>query len=390
MSSPFMEQSGFRGRADDGSETGASWLDDINTNWSQVPDTNFRVRFLIVNSGTKSLTDDYQLQYQRKPLGGSFGGWVNVNTASDSVVVVRSQGSTHFTSGSDCTQQIGIGIFLSDNNGMEDVDAITDATNTCGANTEFECEFCIEIVGADVGGGDEIQLRVVRNPSTLLDAYNQIPTITVDEPIALTATITDTDTLTSALSQESALTLTITDTDSLSADITLIAGALALSSTILDTDTLSPALSQSSALTLTLLDTDSLTPSLSQTSSLVSTLLDTDTLSPLTLSQLSSLVSTLLDVDLLTPLPLSQNSALTTLLLDTDLLSSDLTFPPTGTLALAATILDTDTLLPSLSGTTVVFRHGHIITASWHAFPRRGVIVPYPIPRQHPAFPDSP
>lgn len=40
-------QAAFRGREDDGSEAAATWKEPINTDFDQIPDQNFRTRFLV-------------------------------------------------------------------------------------------------------------------------------------------------------------------------------------------------------------------------------------------------------------------------------------------------------------------------------------------------------
>lgn len=67
-----LEQEGFRGRNDDGSESGASWIAAQDSNFSMPKNTNFRVRFLINTSGGAS-AKQYQLEYR-----ASGGAWIKV------------------------------------------------------------------------------------------------------------------------------------------------------------------------------------------------------------------------------------------------------------------------------------------------------------------------
>jgi hypothetical protein len=59
-----IEQEGFRWRADDGDEDGATWLANQDTDISRAPDTNTRLRTLINSTGDASSTQ-YQLEYKK-------------------------------------------------------------------------------------------------------------------------------------------------------------------------------------------------------------------------------------------------------------------------------------------------------------------------------------
>ncbi|MGH9878833.1 MAG: hypothetical protein ACRD5H_14470, partial [Nitrososphaerales archaeon] len=59
-----LDQAGFRGRNDDGSETTATWKAAENTNWSQAVDENLRVRLILdETTGGDPAIADYRLQY---------------------------------------------------------------------------------------------------------------------------------------------------------------------------------------------------------------------------------------------------------------------------------------------------------------------------------------
>jgi hypothetical protein len=68
--SSTTEQEGYRWRADDGSETTATWLAAQDTNITRPADTNTRLRALINSTGDPA-SSQYQLEY-KKSTGGSY------------------------------------------------------------------------------------------------------------------------------------------------------------------------------------------------------------------------------------------------------------------------------------------------------------------------------
>lgn len=171
-----LTQASFRGRNDDGSESAATWKAAADTNWSQPVDENFRVRFLVqeTGAGTAGSSDTtFELQYN---LGGA--GWNNVTGSSS---VVRSSASSSVADGADTTQQVGSGTFVSPNSGFDEVDGVCGgAALDFAGDDEVEVEFCVQIRSADVNNSDTIQLRVTYNTGTAL-TYSQTPTVTVVE-----------------------------------------------------------------------------------------------------------------------------------------------------------------------------------------------------------------
>ena len=76
---PVWTQQNFRGRNDNGSESAATWIANVNTNFSQAVDIAFRVRLSITETAgaTKINTPVFVLQYN---LGGA--GWNTVTTTA--------------------------------------------------------------------------------------------------------------------------------------------------------------------------------------------------------------------------------------------------------------------------------------------------------------------
>ena len=72
-----IAQHSFIINQDNGSESGSSALGAVNANVLLAPGSLFRPRFLIDATGDPS-SMSYQLEYRRRPSGGSFGPWTKV------------------------------------------------------------------------------------------------------------------------------------------------------------------------------------------------------------------------------------------------------------------------------------------------------------------------
>jgi hypothetical protein len=165
-------QAGFRLRNDDGNETTATWKGNQNVNVAQAVDTNFRVRFLMQNSGsTASNNLVAQLEYT---LNG--GASTNVSASS---TVVRSSASPNVTDAANITQQLtgGTGTFIG-LTGYDEVDgAAGGASLDVPASGNFEVEYSIQIRSADTVPGDVIGLRVTNSGTDFTGTYSQTPAI---------------------------------------------------------------------------------------------------------------------------------------------------------------------------------------------------------------------
>ena len=99
---PTWEQVSFRGRNDDGSETTATFIAALNTNWTQDSGALFRIRFdILEDAGGAVNNKPFKLQYNL-----ASGGWNDVDAASS---VVQSLASDNLTDAEDTTQQLGGG-----------------------------------------------------------------------------------------------------------------------------------------------------------------------------------------------------------------------------------------------------------------------------------------
>jgi hypothetical protein len=113
--------------------------------------------------------------------------------------------------GSDTTQLIGAGSFLSSNDGFSEDGTAGGAVLDFAGNDETEIEFVIEIVGGDVTVGQTIDFRMVETDDTILGNYNFTPTITIIDPVITTVGVNDRTTTISAVSGSDPYTVTITD-----------------------------------------------------------------------------------------------------------------------------------------------------------------------------------
>jgi hypothetical protein len=170
-----INQESFQGFYDNADLELATSKASINVGWIQAVDENFRIRFLIQETGGNPEDDiELQLQYELNATGG----FVNVNATSS---VVRSSASPEFVDEDDTAQLIGSGTFVVGN--ADEVDGLTgtDLNIDFGGSDETEVVFCVQIRAVDVVDNDTIQLRVVDGGGGELDTYTNTPTITVYE-----------------------------------------------------------------------------------------------------------------------------------------------------------------------------------------------------------------
>lgn len=172
MTQPSFTQVTFRGRNDDGSESGATWKDTQGNDWTQDTGVNFRIRFLIDETASRVWSLTFNLYYQIN------GGGYNAVTGS---TPVQFSLSSNFADGDDCTSQLtgGSGTFLTNNNGMKETTG--GAINSGGAGQYFDTEWCLKIDSAQVSDGDTINLRIY-NGTAAIAVYTDTPVITVNIP----------------------------------------------------------------------------------------------------------------------------------------------------------------------------------------------------------------
>jgi hypothetical protein len=145
------DQDSFRTRNDNGDETTSTWTAAADTDWNQMVDKNFRVRFLVQETaGVADSGKTFQLEYNRNG-----GGWNDVTGSSS---VVKAAATANVTDAVDTTQQLGSGTYVSTNGGFDESNGQVGSMDFAGSD-EVELELSLQIVSADVSNGDTIQLR---------------------------------------------------------------------------------------------------------------------------------------------------------------------------------------------------------------------------------------
>jgi hypothetical protein len=169
------DQDSFRYRNNDGSESGATWKYTVNNNGDLDVNTSYRMR-LLVQEFNGGAGNDVDLEFG---YNLNSAGWNVISTTSS---VVKAVASSHFTNGDDCTQQLGSGTFITDNDGMTE-DGISGGTMLDFAGRdESETELCFQIVSGDVADGDTIEIALRRDGGISLESYTNIPSISVNKP----------------------------------------------------------------------------------------------------------------------------------------------------------------------------------------------------------------
>lgn len=188
VASVDLEQSSFRLRNDDGSETTATWIAGVDQNAQIDMDANFRVRFRStrIDGGDPFATS--ALLYCRHDDGGGFTAWQRVDGSSD---IVRASASPSFADNTNTTEQLpGASTFRAGK--MDEVDGAAQLDLDAGEETEHE--YCIQILSADVGHGDTIELRLRQSGPEDFDTYVETPSITALDPDVLSDGPRDPDT----------------------------------------------------------------------------------------------------------------------------------------------------------------------------------------------------
>lgn len=153
---PVINMQDWRFRADDGDETGASWLGAAHAQVDISADTNpkFRLRVLVQETDG----DAYQNYEEYFFARVNSGTWFGISTSSSYIVGTTSANYSH---GDNTTQQLGSGTFISTNYGMsENALPGSDAAPDFSGSDEVEFETCLQLVPGDLNNGDQIDLKV--------------------------------------------------------------------------------------------------------------------------------------------------------------------------------------------------------------------------------------
>jgi hypothetical protein len=181
---PIIQQSSFRGRNDTQTLNSTTFTYALDTDWDQLVDDVFRVRYLIqeINGGSKNNVA-FKLQYN---WSGS-PGWNDVSGTSP----LQWAASGQYADQDATSQVLGSGSFVA-NEGSE-LDNITETTTSFAANEETETEWALTVDSAQVTDADTIDIRMVESDGTLLGGTYVTPQITVDKPAVVTCKCTAID-----------------------------------------------------------------------------------------------------------------------------------------------------------------------------------------------------
>ncbi len=177
MDTATFDQDSYQGFNDDGDHDTATQIADANTNWTQLVDSTFHMRFLLQNETAFAETNlRCDLQRQLNPVSS----WVSVTGAS--TVAIATLGS--LTDNADTALRIGGATNVTPNAGADET-----AGQTGGASLDFpalsgrevELVYSIQIIGADVVDADTIEFRVT-NKGTIFNTYTRTPVITISKP----------------------------------------------------------------------------------------------------------------------------------------------------------------------------------------------------------------
>ena len=187
VANPNYNGGDFRHRNDNGpSETdpifgGATWAHDVNTNWEQVPDENFRVRLITYSTVSFSTLIGQQI------LGYSYNGAAYVQVTPTSSEIKLSP-TVHYTNRSlsvDFVGRLGTRLYFPADHftimdGDDGLSVFTAQSIAHPLPAEFESEWCLQLVDADVSPGDTIELRLFASNFTPYNfGYDFTPKITV-------------------------------------------------------------------------------------------------------------------------------------------------------------------------------------------------------------------
>lgn len=162
-----VDQLRYRWRNDDGTEITATWKADANTliNYN-VQLGKLRLRFGIQDFAFGVNANKYQLQFDVDAAGL----WADVNSVS---AIVSCTPSTFLVNGSNTTQQLTAGTFITPNQGVNTSDGVAGTVNFTTSPEVCELEYCIIIDPLAVLEGQKLDFKLVYSPSGLdLEKYS--------------------------------------------------------------------------------------------------------------------------------------------------------------------------------------------------------------------------
>jgi hypothetical protein len=199
---PQLYQESFRARNDNGpsevdpSSGGASWIAATDTGWDQVPDKNFRVRFVV--SSDLSFSSGGQWMHLGYSLNGAPYVFLGLTSS-----VIKTSPTDYWTNHSPTTDwvgRVGSDTLFADTTQMlvdgDSGDAFTEEWHWYQGEVhgdfklQYETEYSLQIVGADVSVGDKIDIRVFHDTlGAFPEGYLATPRITVVAQTAPTKSV---------------------------------------------------------------------------------------------------------------------------------------------------------------------------------------------------------
>ena len=179
MGAAVIAQTGFRGRDDDVGLNTDTWNGGSggvnNTDWTQDVDVNFRVRFIVEETGGGMAANSlFILHFD---IDG--GGFSAVTATS----AIQSAATIQYADGDTTTQVIGGGTYVTGESLGGVDDALVTGNMDLLANNQAEIEFCLTIDSAQVADEEVITLRVLESGDVDLNPVPaaEEPNITVNE-----------------------------------------------------------------------------------------------------------------------------------------------------------------------------------------------------------------
>ena len=165
-------QTGFRFRNDDGSESAATWKDAENTNITvEVTARNVPLRVRIQARQTGSTTAGLTGFLRCKINAGSY---LQVNASSTGV---ESLASGNFADEDATTNQLTGTPFVAGK--MDEVDGSCLVTGSVVQNSYTEHEYSIQLTADELSHGDVLSFEEYRTSSSAFSTYTQVGTITI-------------------------------------------------------------------------------------------------------------------------------------------------------------------------------------------------------------------
>lgn len=160
----------FRGRNDDGSESGATWKAGLDEDWSQVLGTLevFRVRFVVRSRRRETKTPGFRLQFS---VNG--GAWKEVNQLSTNAVQFGS--GSWVGNNADTTQQLSEGEHVTPNAGFGALPGVVGETAAFSGFEVLELEWTLRTHPPYIAPGDWAGLRIVDEASGVTPFHEVTP-----------------------------------------------------------------------------------------------------------------------------------------------------------------------------------------------------------------------